>query len=290
MSNPPSFAMRVSIDRSACHDACLAGRALAQLQRDGVPGVDVRWVGADEPADATLQASDVGVRLLLPGAADRADSEGPGPSPSTDDAQRLDGLARDTASALHRVARARNLLQLAARVAPRAPGTDIRFALTLRRRGTTVDEPLSADRLTITSPGDLLVLDGRNAGGDPVDTAAFWLGSDQSIQQVYPRDARESPRIAGGDRMTRIGLGVDSRSTGTERLLIVTVPMRPGREVSDFRFLEQAPLSRLRGAADPDLQALFDACFADYRMRGSSAAALPAERLGMQAFTFEVRP
>lgn len=64
--------------------------------------------------------------------------------------------------------------------------------------------------------------------------------------------------------------------------------MARSREAMDFRFLEQSPLSRLRGHTDSDLQALADACFADYRTRGASSPALPRERLGMQVYTLNV--
>ena len=128
------------------------------------------------------------------------------------------------------------------------------------------------------------------APGGTGDLVAFWLGADHSIRQVYPEDERESPRLAAGQRLRRLGLRIDPGSEGTERLLVLAAPMRRGQEASDFRFLEQAPLARLRHAADPDLQALFDACFADYAARGDAAPALPAERLALQLFTFQVGP
>ena len=105
---------------------------------------------------------------------------------------------------------------------------------------------MAVDRLAIVSPGDTLLMDGQNSAGDPVDFVAFWLGSDQSIRQVYPDDERDSPRLAAGERLRRAGMEIDPGSTGVERLLVLTVPMRRGSEAADFRFLEQSPLSRLR--------------------------------------------
>jgi len=289
VTSAPSFALRVSADPTGCRD-CPAARALSQLQRDGVPGVDVRWVGKGDATDVQLLVSDQA--LLLRMAFDAtAQWSTPDPARSGNEAS-LDirAMVRDAAGALHRVARARNLLQLAAGLALRAPTAEMRLRLTLRRRASHADVAVTPDQLTPTESGDLLLLEGRNEGTDPVDFSAFWLGADQSIRQVYPQDLRESPRIAAGERIRRIGLAVDSHSIGTERLLVLAVPMRRGQDVSDFRFLEQSPLERHRGAADPDLQALFDACFADYRVRGSSAHAVNADRLTMQVYTFQVRP
>lgn len=290
MINPPAFALRVSINRSACRADCVAGRALAQLQRDGVPGVDVRWVGIDDNPDARLQASESGVRLLLPGMAESGQASWGFAAPSGDESIALEVLTQQTAGALHRVARTRNLLRLAAAMALRAPFADVQLTLKLRRRGADTDVPVALEQLFVVKPGDLLLLDARNRGGDPVDLSAFWLGADHSIRQVYPQDSRESPRLPAGARLRRLGLGIDPGSDGAERLLVLMVPMRQGQDVSDFRFLEQSPLSRLRGAGDPVLQALLDACFADYALRGDAAPALPAERLGLQLFTFQVRP
>jgi hypothetical protein len=290
VSNPPSFALRVSSESAGCRAECPAGRALAQLQREGIPGVDARWVAGYEQADVRLRATDRGVRLLLPGAAEGDRSTWGHAAETTDDTAHVEVLAQQTAAALHRVARTRNLLQLAARLALRNPASGLEVALKIRRRTSALETTLSSDRLVELGPGDLLLLDGHNAGADPLDMVAFWLGFDQSIRRIYPEDARDAPRLAAGDRLRRAGWSVDERSEGMERLLILSVPMRRGQEAADFRFLEQSPLSRLRGAVDADLQALFDACFADHRTRGDASPALPPERLGMQVYTFRITP
>lgn len=288
MSNPPSFALRVSSESTGCQSpSCSAGRALAQLQREGIPGVDARWVAGHEQADVRLRASDRGLRLLLPGAADSDRSSWGYSTPAADDAISVEILAQQTAGALHRVARARNLLQLAARLAFRDPAPGLELDLKVRRRNSALETTVSSDRLVPLGPGDMLLLDGRNAGNDPLDMVAFWLGADQSIRQIYPEDTRDASRLAAGSPLRRAGWSVDEQSDGIERLLILSVPMRRGQEAADFRFLEQSPLARLRGAVDTDLQALLDACFADHRARGD-APALPTERLGMQVYTFRI--
>jgi Caspase domain len=291
MSNPAMFALRVLIDTSDCPTTCPAARAVAMLRRDGVPGVDVRWVDRADAADVRLRATARGVQVLLPGAIEGGRSSWGYAAPSSDDASGLETLARQTASALHRVARTRNLLELAARVALRPTRPGIRFDVTaIRRVGRAggAEATVTSDRLFDLGRGDELTFGGTNTADDPHDLVAFWLGGDQSITRVYPTDRRDVPRLAAGESLRRARWRVANDSEGTERLLVITMPMRRGHEAADFRFLEQSPLGRLRGAVDADLQALLDACLADWRTRGDAAPAPPSELLSMQIYTFRI--
>lgn len=288
VSNPLSFALRVAVDPAGCQGNCLTARALARLQREGVPGVDVRWV-AEADADITLRSTDRGVHLRVH-AMGGADGPWGAPAQAQSDAAALDALVQETAGALHRVARMRNLLQLTARLATLPRRADLQLTLKARRQGSDADLPITSEQLVPLRPGDLVVLEARNGAGDPVDLAAFWLSADQSIRRLFPLDARDTPRLGSGERLRPFGVRIDPGSAGTERLLVLSMPMRRGHEASDFRFLEQSPLARLRGDVDTELQALFDACFADYRSRGEATAALPVEQLGMQMFSFRIGP
>ncbi len=285
--NVPTFELRVATERGNCADPCTAWRALAVLRRDGVSGVDARWTNDAGSADVVLLASDRGVQFRL-----SLDSQAVSfgfAATAGDDERRVEVLASRTAAGLHRLARSRNLLELAARLALRpadAPGVGITVAL--RAKGAEIERTAAPDRLARVRVGDVLEVNGRNDAGDPVDVAIFWLGSDHAIRQVYPYDPRETPRLAAGERLRRLGLEIDPGSRGTERLLVLSVPMRAGREVTDFRFLEQSPLERLRSSGDAEMQALLDACFADHRQRGDAAPAVPAQRLRMHVFTFQV--
>ena len=97
--NPPSFALRVSIDRPECQPDCAGTRALAQLQRNGVPGVDVRWVGEADDPEARLRATDAGVRLTLPGEALATAARWGLAAPREGDTLGVDILAQRTAAA-----------------------------------------------------------------------------------------------------------------------------------------------------------------------------------------------
>jgi uncharacterized caspase-like protein len=288
--NPPSFSMRIAVDLGGCSDRCPSGRALAQLQRTGVPGVDARWVGIGELPDVVLRASESDVQMLLPAAVASSAIRWAAGGAATNDTLRQELLARHVADGLHRVARTRNLLRLASQVAVRGSRNDVAVTVTLRRSGRPSGMPASPHQVLTASPGDELSVEVRNLSVDPVDFAAFWVSADHGIRQVYPEDKRDSPRLNAGQGTKPILLGIDPGSNGTEQLVVLSSPMRPGRESTDFKFLEQSPLARLRGASDPELQALVDACFADHMRRGDGEPTPLADRLGMQVFAFQIRP
>ncbi len=290
VSNPVVFALRISIDSGRCPAPCPAARALAALRRDGVPGVDARWVDHADAADVRLRATERGIRVLLPGAAEDGGRSSWGyAAPATDSAADVEALMQQTAAGLHRVARTRNLLELAAHVALREPRPGIRLDVKVKRRLGHAATAATTDRLVDLGRGDELILEGRNMAADPHDLVVFWLGADQSITRIYPVDRRDVPRLAAGQPLRRAAWSIDDDSGGTERLLIITMPMRRASEVADFRFLEQSPLARLRGSTtDTDLQALLDACLADYRSRGDTIPAPATRALSMQVYTFRI--
>ena len=288
MINPPSFVLRVHDDRSECRDRCIAGEAVARLRRDGVPAVDVRWVGRDDAADVTLRSTPRGVRVLLPSeSAASAETWGYGLADGNS-AQAVNDVSENVAAALHRVARTRNLLQLAARLALKPPQADIDLQLNVTRARDPRIATVAVEQMTRVSPGDYVTIQGSNVSADPVDFAAFWLGADLSIKQIYPLDSRDGARLSAGASVRRFRVQIDPGIAGTERILVITMPMARGREASDFRFLEQSPLARIRSGTDPELQALIDACFSDYAARGAVSPALPAERLRMRVYSFDV--
>jgi uncharacterized caspase-like protein len=288
--NPPAFGLRIAIDLGACGDQCPAGRALTRLQRTGVPGVDARWVGASELPDVVLRATRGEVQMLLPGAAAASAIRWSVSATGGDEALQQESLSLSIADGLHRVARTRNLLRLASQMAIRALPGSVAVSVVHRRSGTGAGTPVAPDQILTAAPGDALLVEVRNLSADPVDFAAFWVGADHGIRQVYPQDKRDSPRLNGSERPRQFLLGIDPDSNGLEQLVVLSSPMRPGRESNDFKFLEQGPLARVRGASDPELQALLDACFADHLHRGEAAPALPRERLWMQLYTFRLEP
>lgn len=287
IGSPPSLALRVAVDRSACPDPCLAGAALDQLERSGVPGVDVRWVDAAQAADVMLQPQPQAVRYDI-GARTARGTLGTAWPPGTSVAL----AARQVAADLHALARQRNLLELASQLALRGAAPALQVSLEMRpsdaRQPARVIGPAQVPTLR---DGDGLVLRIHNPGPMAVDLTLLLLDGDHGVSVRYPLNPDESNRLEPSATLVIPDMTVRTRTSGTERLVLVWVEMAKHRERRDFSFLEQAPLQRVRGrdAADPALQALLDACFADQLTR-SELPTLPAETLGMQVHTLQVVP
>lgn len=311
LSNPPAYTLRVAEDLSACpadcgprslpHEALRA--ALARLRRDGVPGVAAQWVAAADSPDVTLRVLPRALHYRLIGDAladSLSDAGAQLPTvgitlpPSGDPQAAAAALVRQIGDELHALARERNLLRLAAMLPPRNPITDLAATLTLhpaqnRGQPPSVPQTLSAEQSPLLRPGDGLSLRLRNLGPGAVDATLLLLDAEHGITVLYPRDPAESNRLEAGAATEIPDLSIEARSTGLERLVVLWVPARTQREARNFSLLQQPPLSRTRGATDPALQALLDACFADHQTRGG-VPAWPADGLGMRVFTVRIRP
>jgi hypothetical protein len=295
LSTPPVFTLRVAVDLAACRTGCLASAAVARLQRDGVPGVDVRWVAPGDAPDLVIQIGPDKLQYRLPGPpgdAPGSASRAPGwvlPRAGADDST---AWAQRIAADLHAIARQRNLLQLAAAIVTR-PGTrGLEVSLRVRpAKQPAPDRLIGGEQVPELGEGDVLTLLVRNRGPTAVDLTVLVLDADHGITVRFPLDYGESNRIESGDEREIGDMTVNKRTTGTERLVLVWADMRKHRERRDFSFLQQSPLGRVRGAGnDAELQALIDACFADHLTRSEGVPALPADSLGMQVFSFSVRP
>jgi Caspase domain len=287
IGSPPSLDLRVAVDRSACADPCLAGAALDQLQRSGVPGVDVRWVHAAQAADMTLQALPQAVRYDI-GARTARGTLGAAWPPGTSVAL----AARRVAADLHALARQRNLLELASQLALRDAAPALQVSLEVRPANVMQRaHVIGPAQVPTLRDGDGLMLRIHNPGPVAVDLTLLLLDGDHGVSVRYPLNPGESNRLEPKATRVITDMTVRTRTSGTERLVLVWVEMAKHRERRDFSFLEQAPLQRVRGrdAADPALQALLDACFADQLTRGELPT-LPAETLGMQVLTLQVVP
>jgi len=188
------------------------------------------------------------------------------------------------------VARVRNLLQLAARMALRPVPGNLSVQVSFKRPGSASAQPLTIEQLTGVHAKDELWIAGRNRDAGPVDLSIFWVGADASIRRVFPEDARASVRLDPGAAFGPVGLAINAGAQGTDRLLVLSHPAEAAQPSTDFRFLAQGPAAAARTAVDPGLQALYDACFADHLQRGDQTPAPPAERLGLRAYTFQIRP
>lgn len=285
--NPPALALRVAPDRTACRDGCLAGAVLAELERAGMPGVDLRWVRAGDEADVVLQATRDGLRYAIEARTDPAPLGSSWPAGTA-----VADAVRQVAADLHALARQRNLLNLAGQLALRRDEPPL--TTTLRVHPADPRSPVrtvGVEQVPRLAAGDRLELSIHNAGPVAVDLTLLLLDADQGVSVHHPYHPGESNRLEPKATLVIPDMTISKRTIGTERLLLVWVEMARHRERRDFSALAQPPLQRVRGeaAGDPALQALFDACFADQVMRGEPPAP-PPPTLGMRVHTLSVLP
>ncbi len=287
LGSPPSLALRVAIDRSACQSGCAAIAAIEHLVGGTVPGVDLRWVGSMEPSDIVLQATPAGVRYVI-GETPAPATLGTAVPRGTPAAEAATRIAAD----LHAFARARNLLALAGQFALRTDTPVLQTSLHVRATDRQrADRLLRPDQVLVVRDGEGLVLRIHNPGSVAVDLTLLLIDGNHGVTVRYPLDRGESNRLEPNATLEIADMTVNTHTTGTERLVLIWNGMGKHRERRDFSFLQQSPLSRVRTAADvePAFQALMDACFADQLTRGEPPA-LPAVSMGMRVYTLEVAP
>jgi hypothetical protein len=298
VSPPAALSLSLALDRNGCASTCTLQRAVQLLQRAPPPGLALDWPSSKGRAELTLRQVGQRVQVLTAPAGDA----GPAIADATDSTDTLveewpagsdaAALAQTLGQRLQAMARVRNLLRLAARLAPPDPGTAPTLLLELQAAGGP-RRPWPAGSVPRLRHGDTvhvtLLNPSRERGWD---VTLLSLDPGHAIDAVYPTTAGESPRLPPqGRQVLPGGLLVQAPPAGITRLLLIAVPQRPLRDPVNFRFLAQPPAVRPRDAVDPDLQALLDAVFAPpaNSRAGPVAAPLPAD-LVMQVLAADVRP
>jgi hypothetical protein len=288
---PPPLGLRVAWRRQGCAGDCPLAQAVTQLQRDGVPGVAVEWVEVGDAPELLLLAQRERIVLRAPGRDGDLATLVPSPGDSADPG----ALAKRLAVRLHAVARARNLLRVAAGMVGRPADATLLTALRRLPAGGGAAQTLDGSAVATLRAGDRLRLEVHNPGERAVDLTVLYFDADQGVVALFPGRAGESNRIDPGTRQAIDGIEIHAPPTGTERLLLISAPSRRLGQTRDYAFLAQPALSRLRAAGggdlddEPDLFA--DAAFARHTLRGGAAAepAPPPPGVAVQMFTFEVR-
>ncbi|MFT3818429.1 MAG: caspase family protein [Rubrivivax sp.] len=280
-SNPPSLGVRLAWRRSGCEAGCALSRAVARLQRDGVPGVAAEWANDIASVDVWLEQRRDRIVLHAPGVDDDLAAV---PLPAASD--EADATAR-LAAKLHTVARSRNLLRIAARMV--GDGARNSVVATLERRAAGGTPWQSVDTLNVAAlrNGDALRLTVDNPGASAVDLTVLYLDANHGVAALFPSRQGETNRIEPGARQIIDGIDIAVPPAGLERLLLITAPSRRFGESRDYSFLAQPALSRVRAGGEEDLFA--DAAFASHVSRGDARPAAPAAGIAVQLFTFDVR-
>lgn len=290
VASPPAFALRVAVDAQGCAGGCRGLNAAVQALRDrGAEGVELQWVVEPDRADVVVRARHERVELLPPYR--RQAPPGPGADAAGFDRradESTDVLAARLARALHAVARARNLLALAARPAPGTAASGLSVAVRLARPGAAADA-VTPDVVPPLAPGDTIGVALRNEGAQALDVTVLYIDAHHGVRVLFPGANGESNRLAPGQSQRLEERAAVTRSAGLERLLLISRPALPGRERSDFSFLAQPSLTRTRAVADPAREALADAAFAEYRRHGLQQPRPVPGTIDMQVFTFARR-
>lgn len=288
-----SLALRVGLDLRQCASDCALRRVAAVLRERGVPGVEAQWVDAPSAADVVLRQ--VGNHIVFLAPTRRfveSDTDGALPAmlireggASPPEAE----IAAKVAGNLHRIARARNLLKLAARAAAdeRSEGP---LQIDLRRHTEVQPSglPMLAENVSAVRSGDRLTLALTNSGRVPLDVTVLYLDAHFGITTLFPNRLGESNRIAGGTRQEVADIQIHAPPEGLERLLIIGVSARRLAERSDFSFLDQPALTLRGSQLSEDMLALADAAFAAHRERGAARPAVPGNDLILRTFALNV--
>lgn len=272
----------------------LAQQAIYRLKREGVPGAQVEWLPTREGADLALRVDGERLLLLPPLAGTRGDVNPKDvasvPLRAGADAGNA-ALAHELAAALHGVARATNLMRIAADLSDPARARErLDVRIEIRSGGKT--RPYAAGSVPVLRAGDKLLVNLRNLGNKSLDVTLLYADARFGVAALYPGRG-ESNRLEPGALAHEIEIDIDDSTTGIERLMTIAVEAEKHEERADFSFLQQPPLEqdgRTRGGPEPDaIQAFRDAGFAEHATRGGSRApAAPTARTSMQVFAVRV--
>jgi hypothetical protein len=294
----PDYTLRVSVDTQSCGKICPTAQAVKRLRATStsVPGTSITWVDAPSQGDIQLKLLDDRIVLLPPslqGASCGVDGAQSCPATATLLANQSSGPSLDVklATSLHAVARATNLLRLAAQLAPNAPGAS-QLNVSLRRVGVQGTADLRPEEVTTLRPGDRLAIAMRNNGMAAIDVTMLYLDARYGITTLFPEGGGASNRLEP-QASHAFEIEITDETIGIERLLTIAVEAGRGHERADFSFLAQPSLRQTRGANeaidDDDVLAFMDAGFANYRSRAARPAPqAPSARTGMRVHTFEI--
>lgn len=303
LSNPEPYALRVALDTRQCGSPCVWDPVLAQLRKDGVAGASIQWTSSG--AEVLLQLLPDRVLALSPSEQGEVDCGKAGkckePRRGTTLSAWKGGVDDSAASgqisnALHAIARARNLMALAARLTAQSRETGLTVRLEAEAASTGKRLGLTPEKVSTLHAGDVVRVRLENRGQKALDVTLLYADARYGISALYPTGAGEINRIEPGGTLDIDDIGISDSDgvVGIERLIAISVEAEKHGERADFSFLAQPPLKnadlRTRaGFVSDEMQAFLDAGYADFVQRGEPAR-LPGSRTGMQVYTFDVRP
>jgi len=269
-----SLALRVSLPAPVKSGPEAAATAvLEKLAKEKIDGMAVTWIAAREAGEVRLSLRD-GQLWFLPASGDIV-VKGEGKSPSIELAGKTEAQVRElTIDTLRKMARAINLIKLAAMTGSTAVAQGVEIKMNFTRSGKPGDiAPSAAPQLR---DGDVLSVTVRNKMNQAVDVNMLFVDSRYGITHLGAERFE-----ANGQRAKELGTVNTGTTSGRESVLIIVSEAQPGMPQADFGFLGQPTLLATRGGSD-NLRDLLEASgFQPERTRG---LAQPAAALSTTAF------
>ena len=187
------------------------------------------------------------------------------------------------------MARSRNLLTLASRMAGETPATGLKVVLHHRTRSSKHGEVVQPGTVPRLSGDDTITVTVENAGQQALDVTVLRVDAQHGIEVLFPGPNGESNRLPSGTSRRIEDVVARVAQSGQTQLLVIGRLAIPGSERSDFSFLSQPSLTRTRAASERELEVFADAAFAEYRRRGLGFPRAPRGAIDMQVYPFDVR-
>ncbi|MES2681891.1 MAG: caspase family protein [Pseudomonadota bacterium] len=249
----------------------------------------VKWVGATDTADVRLCA--VGDRILfLDGSGtvdDRPAGRVPGLTIATGNkpvAGQPSLGAKELGLALERVARVKNISQVAAGVTGSTPKISVELKLVRNCQAPGAGTECKADPETIVFTNRPVLRDGdqitayiNNLTSQPVDLTSLYVDASYGITTMYPVEG-ESARLPPEGKK-EFFITINAEPIGAERLLFIAVPTVPQTPETSFVGLAQQGLSMVATRGAPagtgGFAALFDEAAFGSAGSGTTRGAAP---------------
>lgn len=152
------------------------------------------------------------------------------------------------------IAKALNLIRLGTVLG----GDGLATSLEVKRAKTGINETFDVTEVPTLYEGDSLSLKVANYLEEPLDITVLFVGSDYSIDVVFPRNGKFNRFME--EEETTIELGkINVDTTGVERLIILSSIASKGSAAVNYNFLAQSGLVKRRNARKAgSLDALLD--------------------------------
>jgi hypothetical protein len=269
-----TLALRVSLPAPAKSGAEAGASAVVEkLAKEKIDGMAVNWIPAREAGEVRLALRD-GQLWFLPASGDIV-IKGEGKSPSIELASKTDAQVRDlTIDTLRKMARAINLIKLAAMTGSTAVAQSVDLKMNYTRGGKPAD--IAASTAPQLRDGDGLSVTVRNKMNQAVDVNMLFVDSRYGITHLGAQRVE-----ANGQFAKELGTVNTGATSGRESVLVIVSEAQPGMPQADFGFLGQPTLVATRGGSS-NLSALLEtAGFQPERTRGLTQ---PAAALSTTAF------